>query len=66
MSNVLTDRADSAIPGLVAVLKVALWIFVGYAASRHVPWEDALAGTWVLTQTLRAVMLRQRPASEDK
>lgn len=62
MSSILTDRAEATVPAWANLLKLGLWLFVGYAASRHVPWEDAVAGTFVVAQAIRAVSLRQGKA----
>ncbi len=64
MSEILTDRAAESVPAWVNLLKLGLWLFVGYAASRHVAWEDAVAGTFLFAQVVRAVGQRQGKSDE--
>ena len=53
-------RADDRAESIALWLKVGMLGFVGYALSRHLGWQDAVATTFVLVLTLRALGTRGR------
>ncbi len=59
----LTEGAKEFVESAASLIRIGMFLFIGYALTHHYPWSDSVALTLVLILFLRALSARSGSAT---